>query len=248
MKNLIVANWKCNPTTQKEAQSLFGRIKKGIKSTKAEVVICPPFVYLSQLKGLSLGAQNIYFEDKGAFTGEISAPQLRDLKVNYVILGHSERRKYFSETDNQINKKIKKTLGAKLKVILCIGENKHEWRDGKKSEVLEKQITEGLQGVSSSKFQVSSLVIAYEPIWAIGTGDNCSVDETMSSVLFIRKVISKLYNRKIADNMRILYGGSVKNNNALSYIKSSGANGLLVGSASLNAIEFIKIVSSIKNK
>ena len=184
------------------------------------------------------------FEEKGAFTGEISALMLKNIGVEYVILGHSERRKYFNETDVQINKKIKKALSVKLKVILCVGENKEEWTSGKKSEVLENQITQDLKGVTGK--EIKDIVIAYEPVWAIGTGNNCSVDETMSSVLFIRKIVLKLYNRGIADNVKILYGGSVKSDNATPYIENAGANGLLVGGASLNAEEFVKIVKSVE--
>lgn len=242
MKNLIVANWKMNPTSQKEVKALFEGIKKGVKNVKAEVVICPPFVFLPLLKGLTMGAQNVYFEEKGAFTGEISSLMLKDLKINYVIVGHSERRKYFNETNEQINKKVKKVLSIGLKPILCIGETKEEKDQNKKSEVLEGQITEDLKSVSRD--DIKNIAIAYEPVWAIGTGNNCSIDETMSSVLLIRKVLTKLYNREIADNMRILYGGSVKSENSGFYIKGAGSNGLLVGGASLNAEEFIKIIKS----
>jgi triosephosphate isomerase len=242
MKNLIVANWKMNPASQKEVKALFEGIKKGVKNVKAEVVICPPFVFLPLLKGLTIGAQNVHFEEKGAFTGEVSSLMLKDFKINYAIIGHSERRKYFNETDEQINKKVKKVLSVGLKPILCIGETKEEKDQGKKSEVLEKQITEDLKSISRD--DIKNIVIAYEPVWAIGTGNNCSVDETMSSVLFIRKVLTKLYNREIADNMRVLYGGSVKSENSATCIKGSGSNGLLVGGASLNAEEFIKIVKS----
>ncbi len=248
MKNLIVANWKMNPSSPKEAKVLFEAIKKGTKNIKSEIVICPPFVYLpavaQSVGGLVIGAQNVYFEEKGAFTGEISALMLKNIGVEYVILGHSERRKYFNETDVQINKKIKKALSVKLKVILCVGENKEEWTSGKKSEVLENQITQDLKGVTGK--EIKDIVIAYEPVWAIGTGNNCSVDETMSSVLFIRKIVLKLYNRGIADNVKILYGGSVKSDNATPYIENAGANGLLVGGASLNAEEFVKIVKSVE--
>jgi triosephosphate isomerase len=243
MRPLIVANWKLNPINQKEAKTLLDKIKRGIKNIKnADVVICPPFVYLSSLKGLPLGAQNVYFEEKGAFTGEISALMLRDLKIDYVIIGHSERRKYFAETDEQINKKIKKSLSAKLKPILCVGETAEERDSNKRAEVLEKQITEGLKGVK--KEEIKNIVIAYEPVWAIGTGNNCSIDETMGSILFIRKIIAKLYKRETADNLRIIYGGSVKSENSGPYIKSAGANGFFVGGASLNADEFVKIVKS----
>ena len=248
MKTLIVANWKMNPASLKEAKTLFEAIKKGIKNIKnVEVVICPPFVYLSAITqsagGLVLGAQNCFWEEKGAFTGEISAPQLHDLKINYVIIGHSERRKYFNETNDQINKKIKKSLHEKLGPILCVGETSEEKQMDKKVEVLEKQIIETLKNISSK--EIKNIVIAYEPVWSIGTGDNCSIDETMSSILFIRKVIFKLYNREISDNIRVLYGGSVEPDNAASYIKNAGANGLLVGGASTSSEEFIKIIRSV---
>lgn len=241
MKTLIIANWKLNPASQKEAKKLFDAVKKNAKSKNTEVVICPPFVYLPLLKGTTLGAQNIFWEEKGAFTGEVSASQLKDLNIGYVIIGHSERRKYFNETDEIINKKIKKALEVNLKVILCIGENTGD----DKSVILEKQITDGLRGVSKVNGQLSNVIIAYEPIWAIGTGNNCSVDQAMSSVLFIRKVIAQLYNREVADAVKILYGGSVNSKNSADYLKNSGVNGLLIGGASLNAEEFIQIVKSV---
>jgi len=232
MKNLIAANWKMNPNSQKEAEEIFSGIKSGAENNSAEVVVCPPFVFLSLLKGLALGAQNVYFEEKGAFTGEISAGMLKDLDVEYVIIGHSERRKYFSETDETVNKKIEKSLEAGLKVIFCIGETAQERAAGRKNEVLERQIKKGLEGVDSFE----NINIAYEPVWAIGTGDNCSVKETRESVDFIRKFVKP--------DTRILYGGSVKSNNSADYIKKAGANGLLVGGASLDAEEFVKIIRS----
>lgn len=242
MKNIIIANWKLNPSNKKEAKAIFEAIKKGSKKVKSDVVICPPFVYLSILNGLVLGAQNVSSEEKGAFTGETSPLMLKDLGVEYVLIGHSERRKYFCEIDLEINRKIKKSLSLKLKVVLCIGESEEEWKNGKKSEVLEKQLKEDLKGISKEDFK--NVIVAYEPVWAIGTGNNCSVDETMSSILFIRKVITDLYNRESADSLRVLYGGSVKSENSESYIKNAGANGLLVGGASLIAEEFVKIIKS----
>jgi triosephosphate isomerase len=231
MQNLIVANWKLNPTTLEEAKTIFAGIKSGAEGLKSEVVICPPFVYLAELKGLTLGAQNDSSEDKGAYTGEISALMLKDLGVEYVITGHSERRKFFGETDEIVNKKIKKALEDGLKVIFCIGETAEERDSGKKNEVLERQIKIGLDGVGD----LNNINIAYEPVWAIGTGNNCGVEETKESVEFIRK---------ISGVGRILYGGSVKSDNSSSYIKEAGANGLLVGGASLNAEEFVKIIKS----
>lgn len=249
MKTLIVANWKLNPSTLKEAKVLFDAIKKDAKGR--QVVICPPFIYLPLLKKpvlnllnrLTLGAQNVSVEEKGPFTGEISALQLKDLRVEYVIIGHSERRKYFSETDEMVNKKIKNALNAGLKIIFCIGENAGE----DKNTILEKQIINGLKDIPSDN--VKDLTIAYEPVWAISSGDgrgnNCSVSQTLSSVLLIKKIISNLYNRELADNIKILYGGSVNSSNSAEYIKNGQVDGLLIGGASLDAKEFIKIVKSV---
>ena len=239
MKSLIVGNWKMNPINQKEAKTLFDAVKKGIKVKNIEVVICPPFVYLHLLKGLPLGAQDVFFEEKGAYTGEISPAMLKNLKVEYVIIGHSERRGYFNETNGVINKKIKKSLEAGLNVIFCVGEK----TDSEKSTILETQMIEGLKDVSEKV--LDNLIIAYEPVWAIGTGKNCGIDETKSSVFIIKNQLQRLYGDRVADSIKILYGGSVNSKNAASYIKEAGVNGLLVGGASLDAKEFIKIVSSI---
>jgi triosephosphate isomerase len=241
MKNLIVANWKMNPVTQKEAKEIFDAIRDGVRGLKSEVVVCPPSVYLyASVFGegvVAMGAQNIYFEDKGAFTGEISGPMLNDLKVEYVIIGHSERRKYFGETDEGVNKKIKKALEAGLKVIFCIGETAEERDAGKKNEVLERQLKIGLDGVGD----LTNVNVAYEPVWAIGTGNNCGVEEAKEAINFIRQVIGPVVG---ITGLRVLYGGSVKSENSGAYIKEAGANGLLVGGASLNAEEFVRIVKS----
>ena len=243
MKPLIVANWKMNPQSLAEAKKLFNSIKRGTKNVKnAEVVICPPSIYLSSLAGLRIGAQNCFWEEAGAFTGEISPLMLKNLKVTYVIVGHSERRKLFNETNKEVNEKIKEALSMNLKPILCVGETKDERSAGEKAQVLRNQIKEGLKKVS--RREIKNISIAYEPIWAIGTGKNCSINETMSSVLFIRKIISRLYSRALAENMRILYGGSIKKENASDYIKEARANGLLIGGASLKAEEFIEIIKS----
>jgi len=235
MKKLIVANWKMNPNSQEEAKNKFEEIREGSRGLKSEVVVCPPSVYLYASgfgEGvISMGAQNVYFEEKGAFTGEISCVMLKDLGVEYVIIGHSERRKYFLETDEIINKKIKTALQAGLKVIFCIGETAEDRNNGDKEDVLERQIKIGLDGVVSE-----NLNIAYEPVWAIGTGDNCSVKETKESIEFIKKFLNP--------ENRILYGGSVKSENSGSYIKEAETDGLLVGGASLDPKELIDIVKS----
>lgn len=244
MKFLIAANWKMNPKSAKEAKNLFETVKKRVKKiNNAEAVICPPFVYLPLLKGLILGAQNVSCEKEGAFTGDISALQLNDAGVKHAIVGHSERRKYFGETDETINKKIKMCLSAGIKPILCVGETAEENEAGKKSEILEKQITDGLRGIPLQK--AKNIIFAYEPVWAIGTGKNCSAEETTGSALLIRKIVSKIYGRKFAGLTRILYGGSVNSKNASQYIKETGVNGLLIGGASLNAKEFVDIIRQV---
>lgn len=246
MKNLIVANWKMNPVSQKEAKEVFDAIRDGVRGLKTEVVICPPSVYLyASVFGegvVSMGAQNVFYEDKGAFTGEISGAMLKDLGVEYVIIGHSERREYFGETDEIINKKIKKMLESGLKVVFCIGETAEENLNFKRKEVLERQIKQGLEGVSN----LENINIVYEPVWAIGTGNNCSLKEAKDSIAFIRKfLVGVPFGSGVEGvNTRVLYGGSVKSENSGAYIKEAGANGLLVGGASLNPEEFIKIVKS----
>lgn len=247
MKKLIVANWKMNPSTYKEAEDLISEILKGVKSAKATIVICPPFTWLTDFSHknkskILFGAQDVFYKDQGAFTGEISPKMLKSSLVDYVIVGHSERRKYFHEANEVINKKLRAVLEAKLTPIFCVGEQEvHE-----KSHVLEQQLTEGLKGISSK--QVKSMVITYEPLFAISTsgGQVVSVEDTISSVLLIKSIISKLYNRDTADSVRVIYGGSVTIKNSASYLKESVISGVLVGGASLNAQEFIDIVKSAR--
>lgn len=213
MKPLIVANWKMNPETLFEAKKLFSLVKKGIKNVKnAKVVICPPFVYLPIL--ITNGSQDCFWEEKGAYTGEISAKMLKNLGCQYVIIGHSERRRYQKETDEMINKKLKAVLKEKLKPILCIDKIS--------------QIPKDIKG---------NLILAYEPVFAIGTGKPCSIKMARKMKISIRKNLKK--------NMPVLYGGSVNSQNAKNYIKKAGFQGLLVGGASLNPKEFLKIVKSI---
>jgi len=261
MKPLIVANWKCNPITLQEAKQLFNSIKRGLKKIKnaspagsrrlsfgVEVVICPPFVYLAtsnkqQVTGIKLGAQNCFWEKRGAYTGEISSTMLNDLGCQYVILGHSERRRYFGETDEMINKKIKAAPLAKLNPIFCIGETKNERERGQTEKILKFQIKKGLKKISRK--EIKNLVVAYEPVWAIGTGNPCDVEEAQKMGLLIRKIVAKEYSISIAKNLRILYGGSINSKNARDYIKEADFQGLLVGGTSLDPKEFIKIVEMV---
>jgi len=246
MRKLIVANWKMNPTSRKEALRLFDSLKNGLRKVKrAEVVICPPFVYLSGLKksqNLKLGAQDSFWEEKGAFTGEISALMLKDLGVEYVILGHSEKRA-IGESDEMIFLKIKKALEFKLRPIFCIGEKEEERKEGKAFVVLEKQIKSVLYKMP--KNSILKIAIAYEPVWAIGTKNPCLPDEALKMSLFIRKVVSQIFDYKAARSVRIIYGGSVKADNARDYLAQKEISGVLVGGASLNPAEFLKIASSV---
>lgn len=247
MKPLIVANWKCNPTTLKEAEKLFNSLKKGLKGRRnVEIVICPPFVYLPFISSFfKLGSQNCFWEDKGPYTGEVSPQMLKSLGGRYVIVGHSERRQIFKETDEIVNEKIKEILKAKLRPIFCIGESEEEKRAGKTFQVLEREIKKGLDKVP--KKEIERVIIAYEPIWAIGTEKACEENEVMTIALFIKKLISHLYNKKIARTIKILYGGSVDSKNASDYLGESKMQGLLVGGASLNSKEFIKIIRSLNS-
>jgi triosephosphate isomerase len=220
MKILIVANWKMNPRTLTEAKKLFNSVKKRIKDNKeVEAVICAPFVFLPALK--VKGAQDCFWEEKGAYTGEISPKMLKNLGTEYVIIGHSERRKYQKETDGMLNKKIKAAIAEGLKPILCIDKIS--------------QIGKDLKGVSPKEFK--NLVIAYEPLFAVGSGRPCPPEKAER----MRVLIQKRLKRKI----RIIYGGSVNSQNAQIYIEKAGFQGLLPGGASLKAKEFIKIVKNV---
>ena len=248
MKPLIIANWKMNPQTLAEAKQLFDSIRKGLENIKnSEVIICPPFLYISNLKSnilnLKLGGQDCLWEKSGAFTGAISPLMLKNIGCQYVILGHSERRIYFGETNEITNKKIKAALFADLKVIFCIGETETEKKKGETQKVLENQLKEGLNGILEREME--NVVIAYEPVWAIGTGNPCNPEETKKTALFIRKIISELYPSIISDNLKIIYGGSVTGENVAEYSFKSGVGGFLVGGASLKPDEFVKIVEIV---
>lgn len=263
MKFLVVGNWKMNPQSLSEANRLFDSVgAEAEKNKNVQAIICPPFIYIPVLAGLSafakgydglaFGSQDCFWEEKGAFTGEISAAMLKDSGCEYVILGHSERRRYFGETDETLNKKIKAALLAGLKPILCVGENDEQRKNGKTEDVLRNQLENDLKGVSgpnpqvpSSKFQVP--VVAYEPVWAIGTGNACEPKPALSAVLFIRKILTRLFNRQNPENFQILYGGSVNAKNAVGYVKTGGINGFLLGGGSLDPKEFGEIMKTAGN-
>jgi triosephosphate isomerase len=239
----IAGNWKMNTTATEAERLVLEMLEKLDRIGGVEKVLCPPFVALVaismmlQSSSIKLGAQNMYFEGKGAYTGEISPLMLREL-CELVILGHSERRWYFGETDEIVNKKVEAALTNKLKPILCVGERLEENEAGKTEEVVNRQVTAALSGIAP----VRDLVIAYEPVWAIGTGKAASGAQAAATIQFIRAVVSKLWNKNIAQDLRILYGGSVTSANIAEFISHPEIDGALVGGASLKAEEFVSIV------
>ena len=239
----VAGNWKMN-TTATEAERLVLEMLERLDSIKGvEKVVCPPFVSLVGLSmmlegsSIKLGAQNMYFEAKGAYTGEISPLMLREL-CEFVILGHSERRWYFQETDEIVNRKVKAAVANGLKPILCVGERLEENEAGKTEEVVSRQVTAALRGIEP----VRDLVIAYEPVWAIGTGRAASGKQAAATIRFIRTVVAKVWNESMAQDLRILYGGSVTGANIAEFISQDEIDGALVGGASLKAEEFVSIV------
>lgn len=239
----IAGNWKMY-TTATEAEKLTLEILDKLDMIKGvEKVVCPPFISLVALNmmlqnsSIKLGAQNMYFETEGAYTGEISPIMLSEL-CEFVILGHSERRWYFGETDEIVNKKVKAALANKLQPILCVGERLAENEAGETEDVINKQVMGALRGIEP----VSNLVVAYEPVWAIGTGKAASGEQAAATIRFIRDVLAKLWNKSVAQNVRILYGGSVNSKNIAEFISRPEIDGALVGGASLKSEEFVSIV------
>ncbi|MBI2625199.1 MAG: triose-phosphate isomerase [Candidatus Nealsonbacteria bacterium] len=249
-KRLVVANWKMNPKSDKEALALFKELAEGLKDLKeVDVVVCPSFlhipaiVYSGKGRNLQLGAQNMFWEEKGAFTGEVSPAQLSGFGVKYVILGHSERRK-IGETDEIIAKKVRAALDVGFTPILCIGETLDDRNSGEWSNRLNFQLRCGLENVRRE--EMGNVAILYEPFWAVGTSRACGAKEARETRLFAEDSIGGFYNDpNISKDINSLYGGSVTSKNAGSYVKEAGYNGLLVGGASLDPKEFIKIIKAV---
>jgi triosephosphate isomerase len=248
-KKIIAANWKMNKNIN-ETSEFFVDLKRELNnySGPAEVVICPPFTSLQTAVKLSegtpfrIGAQNLHYENDGAYTGEISARMIKSLGVQYVIVGHSERRQYFGETDEIVSKKVKKALREGLKVILCVGETLSERDNGITEEILNRQVTAALNGLNPD--DLKSLVIAYEPVWAIGTGRNATPQQAEEAHAFIRKLISKMFHENVANDLTIQYGGSMKPENSGELLSQPDVDGGLIGGASLKPDSFAKIVRS----
>ena len=244
---LIAGNWKMYKTTA-EAKAFAEEFSKLYKDTDVRAAICAPFTQLVALKeafagtNVKLGAQNVHFEDEGAFTGEISVEMLKEIGVDYCIIGHSERREYFAETDETVNLMLKKLFSSsEIIPILCVGENLSEREAGNAFDVVEGQLKADLEGID--KADVSKLVIAYEPIWAIGTGKTATPEQAGEMCAHIRNIVEKLYDEDTCDSVIIQYGGSVKPENASEIMNMDEIDGALVGGASLDASKFIKIVN-----
>ncbi|MBA3052210.1 MAG: triose-phosphate isomerase [Candidatus Omnitrophota bacterium] len=250
MRKIIIAgNWKMNMSNE-EAVKLSRAVASGLGDLSSRgriAVMCPPFTALNSVapsisgaKGLYLGAQNMFYEDNGAYTGEVSADMLLSCGCSFCIIGHSERRKYFGETDETVNKKAKKALEKSLTPVICVGETLEERESSRAFNVVKKQITGALQGIS--KEDIAKVVIAYEPVWAIGTGKTASPEQAQSMHAYIREQIAGLSDGVVAQSVSILYGGSMNPSNVKGLLECTDIDGGLIGGASLKAEDFLKLV------
>ncbi|MFU0800477.1 MAG: triose-phosphate isomerase [Xylanivirga thermophila] len=243
---IIAGNWKMNKTPS-EAAVLIDELKPLVKDTQVEVVVCPPFVCLpivaEAIKGsnIKLGAQNMHFEEQGAYTGEVSPIMLKELGVEYVIIGHSERRQYFAETDMTVNKKVLKAFSHGLTPIVCVGETLEQREQGITADLVSMQTKIAMGGLT--KEQAEKIVIAYEPIWAIGTGKTASAQEANEVIGIIRNTIKEMFGQDVSEKVRIQYGGSMKPQNAKELMAMPEIDGGLIGGASLKAQDFASIVN-----
>ena len=245
-KPIIAGNWKMNNTIS-DSLALIEEIKKHKLNENVEAVVCVPFTSLSEVKkaiestNIKLGAQNLHWEENGAYTGEISPLMLKEIGIDYCIIGHSERRQYFNETDETVNKKIKTALKHNIKPIVCVGETLEEREAGREEEIVKEQVLKAFEDIDIK--DVENIVIAYEPIWAIGTGKTASSEDANQMCKFIRSIIKRKYEEKTGENIRIQYGGSVKPNTIKELMEKEDVDGALVGGASLVAEDFVKLVN-----
>ncbi|MEA3422886.1 MAG: triose-phosphate isomerase [Bacillota bacterium] len=245
-KPVISGNWKMHKTIS-EGYEFIDAIKENVKDTDVEVMLFVPYTMLKSMKdytkgtNIIIGAQNMHFEENGAYTGEISPLMLKDIDVKNTLIGHSERREYFNETDETVNKKILKALEHDIDVVLCVGEKLEERENNVEKDVVKKQIVKAFKNVSAE--MMDRIVIAYEPIWAIGTGKTASSEDADEMIAFIRSEIQNLYDEEISEEIRILYGGSVKPTNVEELMNRDDIDGGLVGGASLKADQFIELVN-----
>lgn len=246
-KKIIAGNWKMNNNTQ-QTINLIDELVKKLPQTKAEVIIAPSFVNLAlavqatKESPIVVAAQNMHFAEKGAYTGEVSADMLESIDVKTIILGHSERREYFNETDESLAKKVDTALAHQMRIIFCIGEKLAERKANKHFEVVKSQIEKALFHLSASDW--ANIVLAYEPVWAIGTGETASPEQAQEIHAFIRKTINEKYGNEVADNVTILYGGSCNAKNAASLFTNPDVDGGLIGGASLIADDFVSIIQA----
>ena len=246
-KPIIAGNWKMN-NTQAEAVALVNAIKPLVKDAKkVDVVVCVPYTCIEKVKKavrgskIKVGAENIAWADKGAFTGEISAAMLKEVGAEYVIIGHSERRQYFGETDKSVNMRTVQALKNDFKPIVCVGETLEERESGKTNDVLKTQVAGAFEGFTEE--DIKKVVIAYEPVWAIGTGKTATSEQANDTIKFIRKTLAKMFSRPVANKVRIQYGGSMKPSNVKDLMGMSDIDGGLIGGASLKAEDFAAIVN-----
>lgn len=245
-RKVIAGNWKMNMLPN-EAIEYIQAFEPMVKESKAEIILCVPYTDLfyclmnAQGTNIKIGAQNMHFAEKGAYTGEISGKMLKSIGVEYVIIGHSERRQYFAETDESVNKKIKAAFENELKPIVCVGETLEQRESGITNEIITNQTRLALEGLTNE--QVENTIVAYEPIWAIGTGKTATSDDANEAVKAIREEIKRIYGVDTAEKVIIQYGGSVKSSNAKELFETSDIDGGLVGGASLVPDEFAKIVN-----
>lgn len=247
-KKVIAGNWKMNKNSSEASQFIDEVVKQVPESEQVEAIVCAPFPYLALLvektKGsnVKISAQNMHFEDQGAFTGEVSPVMLKDIGVSHVVLGHSERREYFAETDETVNKKVHAAFAHELTPIVCVGESLEQREANETMDHVETQVKKAIEGLSAD--QVANTIIAYEPIWAIGTGKTATNEQANEVCTHIRNVIKEVVSGEVADQVVIQYGGSVKPDNIGSLLAESDIDGGLVGGASLEAESFLKLVEA----
>ncbi len=245
-RKVIAGNWKMNMLPN-EAIKFIDELTPLVKETENEVILCVPYTDLfyalltAQNTNIKIGAQNMHWEENGAYTGEVSGQMLKSIGVEYVIIGHSERREYFAETDETVNKKIKSAFKYELKPIVCVGETLKQREEGRAKEIVTSQIEKALEGLTEN--QVENTIVAYEPIWAIGTGKTATSEDANEMTKGVREKIANIYGQKVANRVIIQYGGSVKSSNAKELFSMSDIDGGLVGGASLKVEEFAKIVN-----
>ena len=245
-KPIIAGNWKMNMTPS-QAKELISELKPLVQDAKCDVVICPPYVDLALVaelikdSNIRLGAQNIHWAEKGAFTGEVSANMLKELGVEFAIIGHSERRQYFGETDETVNDRAKAAIAAGITPIICVGESLEERESGKTEELVKAQVEKGLEGIAAE--DVAKLVIAYEPIWAIGTGKTATDEQANETIGVIRNTVAAIFGTDTAAALRIQYGGSMNPKNVKGLMAMPEIDGGLIGGASLKAVDFSQVVN-----